>query len=174
MFPPFSGPWPVTCCSNAARATSTAGSCTPSGCLAPFNINSVWGIVFVEISIISPFVFMQVVSAPGAHDPTLEECARIAGARQMRLIRKITLPLVLPAIFRRRAADTSSPRWPTSACPPSSASPSIFTCPPRSSTPPARRGQLRGHPAGAPCHTAGGSGLRALIVQKRVLSAGQL
>ena len=65
---------------------------------APFNINSVWGIVFVEISYYFPFVFMQVVSALERMDPTLEECARIAGARQMTVIRKITLPLVLPAI----------------------------------------------------------------------------
>jgi iron(III) transport system permease protein len=62
------------------------------------NINSVWGIVFVEISYYFPFVFMQVVSALERMDPTLEECARIAGAKQMTVIRKITLPLVLPAI----------------------------------------------------------------------------
>ena len=65
---------------------------------APFNINTVWGIAFVEISYYFPFVFMQVVSALERMDPTLEECARIAGARQMTVIRKITLPLVLPAI----------------------------------------------------------------------------
>lgn len=65
---------------------------------APFNINSIWGIAFVEISYYFPFVFMQVVSALERMDPTLEECARIAGAKQMTVIRKITLPLVLPAI----------------------------------------------------------------------------
>ena len=41
---------------------------------------------------------MQVVSALERMDPTLEECARIAGAKQMTVIRKITLPLVVPAI----------------------------------------------------------------------------
>ena len=65
---------------------------------APFNINSVGGIVFVELSYYFPFVFMQVVSALERMDPTLEESARIAGAKQMTVIRKITLPLVLPAI----------------------------------------------------------------------------
>lgn len=65
---------------------------------APININSVWGIVFVEVSYYFPFVFMQVVSALERMDPTLEESARIAGARQGYVIRKITLPLVLPAI----------------------------------------------------------------------------
>lgn len=65
---------------------------------APLNINSIWGIVFVEVSYYFPFVFMQVVSALERMDPTLEEAARIAGARQGYVIRKITLPLVLPAI----------------------------------------------------------------------------
>lgn len=64
----------------------------------PFNINSIAGIVFVEVSYYFPFVFMQVVSALERMDPTLEECARIAGARQSTVIRKITLPLVKPAI----------------------------------------------------------------------------
>lgn len=65
---------------------------------APFNINSIGGIVFVELSYYFPFVFMQVVSALERMDPTLEESARIAGAKQGTVIRKITLPLVTPAI----------------------------------------------------------------------------
>lgn len=65
---------------------------------APININSIWGIIFVEVSYYFPFVFMQVVSALERMDPTLEESARIAGAKQGYVIRKITLPLVLPAI----------------------------------------------------------------------------
>lgn len=65
---------------------------------APFNINTVWGIVFVELSYYFPFVFMQVVSALERMDPTLEESARIAGAKQGTVIWKITLPLVRPAI----------------------------------------------------------------------------
>ncbi len=64
----------------------------------PININSVWGIVFVEVSYYFPFVFMQVVSALERMDPTLEESARISGARQRQVIWKITLPLVKPAI----------------------------------------------------------------------------
>ena len=64
----------------------------------PININSVWGIVFVEVSYYFPFVFMQVVSALERMDPTLEESARIAGAKQGQVILKITLPLVKPAI----------------------------------------------------------------------------
>ena len=65
---------------------------------APLNINSLWGIIFVEVSYYFPFVFMQVVSALERMDPTLEESARIAGASQGTVIRKITIPLVTPAI----------------------------------------------------------------------------
>ena len=64
----------------------------------PININSIGGIVFVEVSYYFPFVFMQVVSALERMDPTLEESARIAGAKQRQVIWKITLPLVKPAI----------------------------------------------------------------------------
>ncbi len=63
-----------------------------------FNINSIAGIVFVEICYYFPFVFIQVSSALERMDPTLEESARIAGAKQITVIRKITLPLVVPAI----------------------------------------------------------------------------
>ena len=65
---------------------------------APININSVWGIIFVEVIYMFPFVYNQVVAALERMDPTLEESARIAGAKQFYVIRKVTLPLVVPAI----------------------------------------------------------------------------
>ncbi len=65
---------------------------------APFNINSVLGIIVIEVVYYFPFVYMQVVSALERMDPTLEESARIAGAKQLYVIRKITLPLTIPAI----------------------------------------------------------------------------
>lgn len=65
---------------------------------APFNINTVAGIIVIEIVYYFPFVYMQVVSALERMDPTLEESARIAGAKQWYVIRKITLPLTIPAI----------------------------------------------------------------------------
>jgi len=65
---------------------------------APFNINTIWGIIVIEVVYYFPFVYMQVVSALERMDPTLEESARIAGARQWHVIRTITLPLTIPAI----------------------------------------------------------------------------
>ena len=99
MFPPFLGAMAWDLLLNGRSGYLNRWLVRTFGLAgAPFNINSVWGIVFVEISYYFPFVFMQVVSALERMDPTLEECARIAGARQMTVIRKITLPLVLPAI----------------------------------------------------------------------------
>ncbi|MBQ9196506.1 MAG: iron ABC transporter permease [Clostridia bacterium] len=65
---------------------------------APFNINTVAGIIVIEVIYYFPFVYMQVVSALERMDPTLEESARISGAKQWYVIRKITLPLTIPAI----------------------------------------------------------------------------
>lgn len=65
---------------------------------APIEINSVGGIIFVEIIYFFSFVYMQVVSSLERMDPTLEESARIAGASQTYVIRKITLPLMVPSI----------------------------------------------------------------------------
>ena len=65
---------------------------------APFNTNSVAGIIVIEVVYYFPFVYMQVVSALERMDPTLEESARIAGAKQFYVIRRITLPLTIPAI----------------------------------------------------------------------------
>lgn len=65
---------------------------------APFNINTIAGIIVIEVVYYFPFVYMQVVSALERMDPTLEESARIAGAKQWYVIRKITLPLTIPAI----------------------------------------------------------------------------
>lgn len=98
MFPPFFGAmaWELLLSPRSGYLNkwlmATLGLAT-----APFNINSIGGIVFVEMSYYFPFVFMQVVSALERMDPTLEESARIAGARQWYVIRKITMPLVLPA-----------------------------------------------------------------------------
>lgn len=65
---------------------------------APVDINSIGGIIFVEIIYFFSFVYLQVISSLERMDPTLEESARIAGAGQMYVIRKITLPLMVPSI----------------------------------------------------------------------------
>ena len=99
MFPPFFGAmaWDLMLSARGGYVNNWLMSVLHLE-KAPININSIWGIVFVEVSYYFPFVFMQVVSALERMDPTLEESARIAGAKQGYVIRRITLPLVLPAI----------------------------------------------------------------------------
>jgi iron(III) transport system permease protein len=98
MFPPFFGAmaWELLLSPRSGYLNNWLMT-TFNLSSAPFNINSIGGIVFVELSYYFPFVFMQVVSALERMDPTLEESARIAGARQWYVIRRITMPLVLPA-----------------------------------------------------------------------------
>ena len=99
MFPPFLGAMAWDLLLNGRSGYLNKLLVSTFGLeAAPININTLGGIVFVELSYYFPFVFMQVVSALERMDPTLEECARIAGAKQMTVIRKITLPLVVPAI----------------------------------------------------------------------------
>ena len=62
---------------------------------APFNINSIGGLIFVECSYYFPLVFMQVVSALERMDPTLAASDRIAGANQWFFIRRIPTPPLL-------------------------------------------------------------------------------
>ena len=99
MFPPFLGAMAWDMMFNGRSGYINKFLRTLFGLKTmPININSVWGIIFVEVSYYFPFVFMQVVSALERMDPTLEESARIAGAKQRQVIWKITLPLVKPAI----------------------------------------------------------------------------
>lgn len=63
-----------------------------------FNIYGFWGIVVIETMYLFPFVFIQVSGALEHMDPTLEESARIAGAGLFTITRKITIPLIMPAV----------------------------------------------------------------------------
>ena len=99
MFPPFLGAMAWDLLLNGRSGYLNKWLRTTFGLAKmPFNINTVWGIVFVEVSYYFPFVFMQVVSALERMDPTLEESARFAGAKQGTVIWKITLPLMKPSI----------------------------------------------------------------------------
>lgn len=99
MFPPFIGAmaWGLLLAPRSGYINKMFMALT-GGNQPLFNINSVAGIVFVELCYYFPFVFIQVSSALERMDPTLEESARIAGAGQLTVIRKITFPLVVPAI----------------------------------------------------------------------------
>lgn len=62
------------------------------------NIYSVWGMIWVEGLHLSPITFLFMVAAFRAQDPSLEESALMSGASRLTVLRKITVPLLRPAI----------------------------------------------------------------------------
>ena len=66
---------------------------------APFNIYSIPGLIFVEGLILTPLAFLIISAALRGMDPSLEESARIAGSSQFQIMRRITFPLMRPAIL---------------------------------------------------------------------------
>ncbi len=64
----------------------------------PFDIFSLGGMMWVEAMHLSPLVFVLMVAAFRSMDPSLEEAAMAAGASVLTTLRRITLPLTLPAI----------------------------------------------------------------------------
>ena len=66
---------------------------------APFDIFTIWGMIWVEGLHSSPIVFLLMVAAFRAMDPSLEESALMSGASRLQVIRRVTLPLVRPALL---------------------------------------------------------------------------
>ncbi|CAH1673421.1 ABC transporter permease [Chelatococcus asaccharovorans] len=71
--------------------------------IKPFDIQSMSGMIFVTALFLYSFVFLTVEAALSSVDGSFEEAARVAGARPLRVIRTVTLPLVTPAIVSATA-----------------------------------------------------------------------
>jgi iron(III) transport system permease protein len=65
---------------------------------APINVYSYGGVVWHMMQYSVPFLFLLIVDAFRAMDPSLEEAARMCGASRWRTFRTITLQLMLPAL----------------------------------------------------------------------------
>jgi iron(III) transport system permease protein len=65
----------------------------------PLNIYSLHGMIMVESLRGSATLFLLMVAAFRVMDPSLEEAASAAGLRNRQIFRKITVPLVLPALL---------------------------------------------------------------------------
>jgi iron(III) transport system permease protein len=65
----------------------------------PFNIYSLWGMIWVDGLHYSPMAFLLMSSAFRSMDPSLEESAVMSGASVLGTLRRITLRLVFPAIM---------------------------------------------------------------------------
>ncbi len=64
-----------------------------------FNIYSLWGMIWVEGVDKVPIAFLLASGALRAMDPTLEESACVSGAGLWRTVRRVTLPLIFPAML---------------------------------------------------------------------------
>lgn len=65
----------------------------------PLNIYSMPGLIFVEALVLTPLAYLIVAAALRGMDPSLEESARMLGSSQWRIVRRITFPLMRPAIL---------------------------------------------------------------------------
>lgn len=65
----------------------------------PLNIYSMPGLIFVEGLILTPLAFLIISAALRSMDPSLEESARMLGSSQFRIMRRVTFPLMRPAIL---------------------------------------------------------------------------
>jgi iron(III) transport system permease protein len=66
---------------------------------APFNIYTIGGMFFVQGMRMIPTLFLMMVGAFRSMDPSLEEASAIAGCGILNTLRRITGPLMFPAIL---------------------------------------------------------------------------
>jgi iron(III) transport system permease protein len=63
-----------------------------------FDVFGMGGMILVEGLHLSPLVFLLMAAAFSSMDPALEEAALTSGARRRTVLRRVTLPLVAPAL----------------------------------------------------------------------------
>ena len=66
---------------------------------SPFQLYSIPGMIVVEGLHLAPLVFLLMVAALRGMDPALEESAIMSGASLPTVFRRITMPLVRPALY---------------------------------------------------------------------------
>lgn len=66
---------------------------------APFNVYSMWGMIWAESIHLYPLVFLLMSAAFRNMDTSLEEAALTAGSSTSQTFWKVTLPLMRPAMF---------------------------------------------------------------------------
>ena len=66
---------------------------------APFNIYTMWGMIWAEAIHLYPLVFLLMSAAFRNMDTSLEEAALTAGSTTFQTFCKVTLPLMRPAMF---------------------------------------------------------------------------
>jgi iron(III) transport system permease protein len=66
---------------------------------SPLNVFSIWGMIWVQGLHLAPIAFLLMVAAFRAMDPSLEESALMSGAKRRTVLRRVTVPLLRPAII---------------------------------------------------------------------------
>ena len=65
----------------------------------PLSIYNLGGVIFVQGLMLTPVMFFTVAGATHAMNPDLEEAAAVSGAGPLAVLRRITVPLMQPAIL---------------------------------------------------------------------------
>ena len=65
----------------------------------PFNVFSMWGLITVQAITMVPVTFLLITGAFRAMDASLEEAGVVSGASFAQTVRRVTLPILTPAIF---------------------------------------------------------------------------
>jgi len=66
---------------------------------APFSVYTMWGMIWAESIHLYPLVFLLMSAAFRNMDTSLEEAALVAGSSTFSTFRRVTLPLMRPAMF---------------------------------------------------------------------------
>src|ERR1700754_2587384 len=66
---------------------------------SPLNVFSVPGMIWVQGLHLAPIAFLLMVAAFRAMDPSLEESALMSGASRATVLRRVTVPLLRPALI---------------------------------------------------------------------------
>lgn len=69
-----------------------------TGIKAVFNVYTFWGMVWVHAIEMVPLAYLLISAALQGMDPRLEEASTMTGASNLRTLRRISLPLILPAV----------------------------------------------------------------------------
>lgn len=67
--------------------------------VSPVNVFSIWGMTWVQGLHLAPVAFLLMAAAFRAMDPSLEESAAMSGATRRTILRRITVPLLRPALI---------------------------------------------------------------------------
>jgi iron(III) transport system permease protein len=73
--------------------------------IPPFNVYSMGGMIFVEGLVLTPLAYLIISAAMRSMDPALEEAARIAGSSTLAAARRVTVPLIRPALLAAGALN---------------------------------------------------------------------